>query len=108
MQPDLPDRQEQASLEAEARLEAEELRARREAWEQQDRPEPAAPPGRPARKGRRDKSGPPAQPERRAARVQLARLETPDLLALLGLPGPGVRLDPPGLVVLRVRLGPLE
>jgi len=43
-----------------------------------------------------------AQPERRVARVQLAQLEVLDLLALLGLPAPGARLDPPGLLVFRV------
>ena len=71
----------------------QELRARREQWEQR---EPPAPPAR------RERPVPQAARERRVARVQLARLEPPDLLALLGLPANEVRLDPPGLVVLRV------
>ena len=43
--------------------------------------------------------------ERRVNKVQLARLAVSDLLALLGLPANEARLDPPGLVVLRVHLG---
>jgi len=71
----------------------QELRARREQWEQREPPAP------PARRERRE---PQAARERRVARVQLAHLEVPDLLALLGLPAKEARLDPPGLLVLRV------
>lgn len=74
----------------------QELRERREAWEQRELPEPSGPP---AAKAKRE---PRAARERRVARVQLAHLEVPDLLALLGLPASEARLDPPGLVVLRV------
>ena len=76
--------------------------------EPQDQPvlrvskDPLDSPGLPEHLARRERQEPKAARERRVARVQLARLEVSDLLALLGLPANEVRLDPVGLVVLRV------
>ena len=128
MPPDLSDPSDQpdpqAALEVEAQLEAQELRARREAWELQERqeqpglpdlPGPSAPLVRPvpsgqpgkreqranevqqeakARLAQRALLAQPVPGDRRANLVQLAQLERPVLLALLGLPDPQARWEP--------------
>ena len=59
------------------------LRARRLAWEAAQGPK--EPPAARERRGRLVRSAPSAPPDRRANPVQLARLDRPVLLALLGL-----------------------
>lgn len=99
----------------------QELRVRREQWELQERQAQWDQPVPLDRKGRRviqghvvrraqpeptALPGPQEPPERRANRVQLARLALPDLLALLGLPVPEGRRELRGRRVRPDHLAP--
>jgi hypothetical protein len=83
-----------------------ELRTRREQWEQERllkvSRDPMDSPVVQEALERQAKKEPRVIRDRRVNRVQLARLEVLDLLALLGLPVSKARLDPLGLVVFRV------
>lgn len=86
----------------------QQLRAKREQWEQREPQVAPAQRERPARRVRkvRQESLEPLDPaERRANGVQLARLAVPDLLGLLGLPVPKERQELRGRPVRPDHLG---